>query len=176
MIVPTGSPAWVHANNHETYGGNVNKENYQALDSINGRTDVSAQEFVRGAADLAAMQRTASFCTLVYRCFDTIPGAPRVESYLAMAGSTPTPARVSNGRVTWTWLASYSDPYSQTGLLHIVGCTYAVEGIGGRNAGYVLSDPDINGYNERVEVAAFDDAGVALVDPVVTLTVYTGQV
>jgi hypothetical protein len=176
MIVPTGLPAWVHANSHVEYGGDVNKENYQALAAINGRTDVDAAEFVRGAADLAALQRTGSFATLIYQCNDTVPADPTVLSYLAMAGSAPTPDRISNGRVTWTWLAQYSDEYSQAGLLHIVGCTYAVEGIGGRNAGYVLSDPDVNGYNERVEVAAYDSGGIALVDPIVTLTVYTGQV
>lgn len=176
MIIPTGLPAWVHANNHETYGGNVNKQNYQALAAINGRTDVDAAEYVRLAADMAAVQRTASFATLTYQCNDTVPGDPTVRSYLAMAGGPPVGARVSNGRVTWTWLASYDDPYGRNGLLHIVGCKLSVASIGGGvDTGYLLSDPDANAYNERVEAVAFA-AGGGLVDAIVTLTVYTGQV
>jgi len=167
-IVPTGLPAWLHANDHTTYGGNVNKANFQGLDSVNGRTDVSAQEYCRVAADLAAVQRVAAFCTLVYTCNDTVPAVPTIDNYDAMAGAAPTPTRNGNGDVTFVWLASYSDPYSQSGALNIVGCEVSAAGTVALNPVYQV----VNAYTVRVRV--FNSAGVAVPDPTVTLGVYTG--
>jgi hypothetical protein len=167
-IVPTGLPAWLHANDHATYGGDVNKANYQGLDSVNGRTDVSAQEYVRIAADMAAVQRVAGFCTLGYTCNDTVPAVPTIDSYDAMAGTAPTPARNGDGDVTFTWLTSYSDPYGQSGALNIVGCEVSVAGSVALIPVYQI----VNAYTVRVRV--FDSAGAAVQDPSVALRVYTG--
>jgi hypothetical protein len=175
-ITPAGRPAWERANSHETYGGSTSKENFASLGAVNSKTDVDASEYVRLAADVAALQRTGDFAVLVYRCNDTVPGDPTVLSYLAMAGDPPTGARVSDGRVRWTWDAEYPDEYDVEGLINIVGCTLGIQGIGARAAAYELSDPDLDGRNERAEVLIFDDAGAAVPDAVVTLRVSTGQV
>jgi hypothetical protein len=172
-ITPTGRPAWEHANDHTTYGGDVNKENYQSLGPVNSKTDVDAAEFVRLAADLAALQRTASFATIVYQCNDTAGDDPTILSYHAMAGDPPDGLRVSDGRVTWTWDGSYPDEYSVDGALNIVGVTYGIIGTANATVNVQLQQVGGTGTQRRVEARAFTTA--PLPDAVVTLTIWTGQ-
>jgi hypothetical protein len=172
-IEPTGRPTWEHANNHETYGGSTSKENFASLGAVNSKTDVDASEYVRLAADVAALQRTASFATIVYQCNDTSPADPTILSYLAMAGNPPTGLRVSDGRVTWTWDGSYPDEYGVEGLVNIVGVTYSILGTANATVNVDLQQVGGTGTQRRVEARAFTTA--ALPDAVVTLTIWTGQ-
>lgn len=172
-ITPTGRPAWEHANDHTTYGGSTSKENFASLGAVNSKTDVDAAEFVRLAADVAALQRVAPFATIVYQCNDTSPDDPTILSYLAMAGNAPTGARVSDGRVTWTWDGSYPDEYGVDGELNIVGVTYGIIGTANATVNVQLQQVGGIGTQRRIDARAFTT--VALPDAVVTLTIWTGQ-
>lgn len=175
-ITPTGYPAWVKASAHTTYGGHINKTNYQSQGTINPRTDLSAADYCRMVADLAAVMRTAPFAIMVFTCNDTAPGAPTVDSYTAMSGTEPTMARLGNGSAQFTWDSSYSDEYSVSGDLHIIGVTASVLSTNAEFAVAYLSDPDANGKNERIRIDTYDDAGAVLIDPQVAVVVYTGPV
>ena len=176
-VVPSGAPAWVKSNSHTEYGGHINKRNHQGQDVVNARTDVGADQLARIAADMAAIQRVAPFAIVVYTNNDGAPAAPTVDEYMAMSGTAPTGARVSDGRVTFTWDASYLDEYGVSGDLHIIGAHASVNSAAAQAFCVVdISDPDANGKNERVEVFVFDDTGAAEADDQITLTVYTGTV
>lgn len=176
-VTPTGNPAWVRSNDHTAYGGHVNKANYQSVGTVNPRTDLSAENLARMAADLAAVARTAPWAVLTYTTNDTSPAAPTIDDYETMAGNEPTGARVGDGEVTITWDASYSDPYSQSADIHIIGATATVHGSGDYSTKITLSDPDANGKNERVAVAVTDStSGAAVTDIKVTVVLYTGAV
>lgn len=173
-VQPTGKPAWTRLNDHTAYGGDVNKRNYQSQDAVNPLTDVTAEQFARLAADLAAVARTAPFATITYTADDTGTNDPNVDDYQSMAGSAPTAARVSDGLTRLTWLASYADPYGVTEDIHIVAATATCHGTTACLPVLALSDPDANTRNERVEVTVRDDAGVLVTDATVTLTIWTG--
>ena len=167
----------MRSNDHTAYGGNVNKANYQSVDSVNPRTDLSAENLARMAADLAAVARTSPFAVLTYTTNDSSPAAPTIDDYDAMAGNNPTGARVGDGSVTFTWDASYNDPYSQSGDIHIIGATATVHGSNDSTPTITLSDPDSNSKNERIQIAVVDSsAGTAVQDVTVTVVVYTGPV
>jgi hypothetical protein len=173
-ITPSGSPAWLRANDHETYGGSATKENYASQGAINGQTDVDAKNFVRMCADLEALQRVAEFCTIRITCNDTAPLAPTINAYLSMVDDQPTPARVGDGDARLTFATTYLDAYAVGGLVNIVMATATVEGAAAAVATVELEDPDSDGNNERVRVRAFDDAGAALADATVVVTIWTG--
>jgi hypothetical protein len=174
-VTPTGSPAWERTANHETYGGNINKRNYQSQGPVNPRTDVDAAEFSRMVADVAAMVQTAPFAVLTFTTNDTSPAAPTVDNYNGMHGSAPpTGARVSNGVAQFDWDASYLDAYGVSGDVHITHAVATCHGTGGNMATVVISDPDANSKNERVTVYATDDTGTASTDITVSVVVYTG--
>ena len=126
------------------------------------------------AADLAAIQRTAPWAILVYTNNDTSPAIPTVDEYSAMAGTAPTGARTGNGDVTFTWDASYNDPYSRPADVHLIGAKVTVLGTTSAFGVASFSDPDTNGKDERMQVVIFDDAGVAVSDAVVAVAVYSG--
>lgn len=174
MVTPTGSPAWTKTADHTFYGGHLQKINYQSQGAVNSRTDLTAENLCRIAADLAAVVRTAPFATVLYTCNDTGAAAPTIDVYSAMSGTAPTGARVGDGSVTLTWSASYSDEHSVSGDLHIIGAIATVVDSSSYFASVALSDPDVNGLNERVTVSVFDDAGAAVVDPQVSLVIFTG--
>src|SRR5262245_17366201 len=118
-ITPTGKPGWVRTNSHEHYGGDTNKKNYQSQGAVNSRTDLTAENVCRVAADIAAMARTAEFATIVFTCNDSVPAAPTVNEYLAQTGGAPTGSRIGDGDVTLEWLDQYSNDYGVIGDLHI---------------------------------------------------------
>lgn len=178
-MTPTGAPAWVKANDHATYGGDVNKTNYQSQGAINALTDVTAAQFCRLAADVAACHNTSEFATLRYLCNDGGGGAaPTLQAYDSQPGPSlvPTGTRNGNGDVTYRWAPTYADPYAIAGAIHL---SHAVAQLHGATSGACtveLLDQDADGKNESVRVRSTDLAGVALVSPVLTLTVWTGQV
>lgn len=175
-IVPTGSPAWVRSNGHTAYGGNVNKTNYQSVGTVNPRTDVSAENVCRIAADLAAVARTSPFAVLTFTCDDTTPAAPTITSYYAMAGNAPTATRNGNGDVTLQWAGTYNDDYGVAGKANIVAATATVinSGAAVRVASVQLLDSNADGVFESARIRVFDNAAAAVSNPTVTLTIWTG--
>lgn len=175
-IVPSGNPAWSRSNGHSAYGGNVNKINYQSVGTVNPRTDVSAENICRIAADLAAVARTCPFATMTFTCDDVSPAAPTIGSYYAMAGSSPTATRNGDGDVTFEWAASYLDDYGVSAAANIVSATACVHvlAMNVHIATVELIDSDADGINDSVRVRVVDAAGAAVADPTVTLTVWTG--
>jgi hypothetical protein len=176
-IVPSGNPAWVRSNDHTAYGGHVNKTNYASVDAVNPRTDLSAQNLTRMAADLAAVARTAPFAVITFTTNDTSPAAPTIDDYTAMAGASPVGARNGDGDVNLTWDASYADPYAVSADIHIAGVTASGHGANDYSVAVTISDPDANGKNERIRVQVFDSsAGSSVTDVTVTLAIYTAPV
>lgn len=181
-IVPNGFPAWVRASDHTTYGGNTEKTNWHSQGVTNARTDVGAEAFTRMAADIAAVQRTAPFCSITFLCNDGVPAAPtitvvnqmtgiRVVSYAGDSAPSgfPSGARVSNGVVDFTWAASYTDPYGVAGTVNLVHAE--LSGIGSTA---IIANYQITAANV-VRIYLFDAAGAAIADKRATLTVWTGQ-
>lgn len=65
MATPSGLPSWSRTATAETYGGSIEKQNYQSQGVTNAMTDLGAEEFSRMAADLSSCIRTAPFASLV---------------------------------------------------------------------------------------------------------------
>lgn len=179
--VPTGSPAWARANDHTVYGGHTDKINYQSQGVVNPQTDVGAEGYCRIAADMEAVHRTAPFVVLRLLCNDSSPAAPTIQLVNQMTGirSTsyaggsapsgfPSGARNGNGDVTLTWASSYTDSYSVSASVNI---SHATAQLHGATAGDVTID--IAAANV-LRVRAFNAAGAALSDALVTVTVCTG--
>lgn len=178
-IVPTGHPCWVRANSHTTYGGNVNKIDYQSIGPVNPRTDIGAAQFCRLASDVAAIQLTAPFATITYRCNDAVPGLPTIEDYDAMVGGAPLAVRNADGDVTFSWLDSYADSYSIIGEINIEHAEAT-----GHSSGILIPVPTVElldisatGKNESVRVRVWDvSTGTLAVDPRISLVITTGVV
>jgi hypothetical protein len=175
-IVPTGNPAWVRSNGHTAYGGNVNKVNYQSVGTVNPRTDLSAENLCRIAADLAAVARVSPFAVMTFTCDDTTPAAPTINTYYAMAGSSPTPTRNGNGDVTFQWAGSYADDYGVVANANIIAATATVVTSGANTyvATVELLDANANGVFESVRVRVVDQAVAAVSNAKVCLTIWTG--
>lgn len=175
-ITPTGNPAWVRSNGHTAYGGNINKVNYQSVGTVNPRTDLSAENLCRIAADLAAVARTSPFSVMTFTCDDTTPGAPVVGSYFAMAGSAPTGTRNGNGDVTFAWSDSYLDDYGVSGLANIRAAvaTPHTTGVISWTASVQLIDADADGNFDTVRVRVYDETNTAVPNAKVTLITWTG--
>jgi len=182
MTTPTGSPAWVRSSAFDTYGGDANKSNYQSQGVVNPRTDVGAEGFSRLVADVAALVRTAEFCSMLVQCDDVTPGPPTVLNCRLMTGVAatsyvgnappsgfPSVARNGNGDVSVTFAGSYSDEYGVAGT-------------------FIVKDPVANlvassggvSVPERVSsavirVRSFDLSAVAVSNAKFTLTVGSGS-
>lgn len=176
---PSGAPAWVRTNTHEEYGGHLDKVNYQNQPAVNARTDLGAESLTRMAADLAMLARTAPFSIVTFTCDDSGTGAPvvsavnqmtgiRSTSYVGDAAPTgfPSGARNGNGDVTFTWAASYLDPYSVSGAVSIKHATVEVHGT-------TAAIKTVTITATTVRVRLFNDAGAALSNAKATLKVYT---
>lgn len=175
-VTPTGAPVWVRTNDHTTYGGNINKKNYQAQGAVNALTDIDVTEYVRVAADLEAIGRTSPFAILSYINNDNPRGPPTIVNYDSMAGAAPKGVSNANGDVTWSWAGSYLDPYSVSGTIHITAATANINSSAAEFATVELIDSDANGRNDQVRVRAFDDTGTPIIAAGVILVVYTGAV
>jgi hypothetical protein len=175
-ITPDGVPAWVKSGDHTSYGGHINKINYQSQGAVNPRTDVTAEQLCRMAADLAAVMRTAPFAIMTYTHNDAAPAVPTVNEYVAMSGTAPSGVRNGHGDVTFTWSASYSDEYSVSGNIHFIGAIATVLSATSEFADVLLSDVDTNGLNEVARIRIFDDAGAAVQDAQVSVMLFTGPV
>lgn len=177
-ITPDGSPAWARNVAHTTYGGSVDKTNYQSQGVTNARTDVGAEAFVRLTEDAAAAVRTADFCVVTFTPDDGTPDDPTVHHVEQMNGvrSTdydggnapagfPAVERVSDGVYDVTFTATPSDDYSQSYALTIEHAEAVAHG-----STAAIVTVDITAANV-VRVRVFDAAGSALADTKVTLSV-----
>lgn len=176
-ITPSGSPAWTRTADHTQYGGNVNKTDFMSIGSINAKTDVSAAEYCRAASDLAAAARTAPMWVITYLNNDSSPAAPTVEIALGMTGVSlvsyaggsppagfPSAARNGNGDVTFTFASSYNDEYGVAGGFSVLSALASVQGTAHRS-------PTTTTTATTVRVRVFDDAGAAVQNARVSLTV-----
>jgi len=129
------------------------------------------------AADLEAISRTAPFATITYLNNDTSPAVPTIEVVYMMTGvrttsyagdaapsGFPSAARNGDGDVTFTFDASYSDPYSVAGAF---APKHAVGNVHGTTAG----EPVVVISGATVRVRAFNGAS-ALTDKRVTISVW----
>lgn len=186
-IVPTGAPPWIRTNDHTTYGGDPNKTNWHSQGVTNARTDVGAEALCRLAEDMAAVMRTAPFCTVYIVCDDVTPAAPtltyvnqmtgvRIVSYLGSSAPTgfPSAVRNGNGDVTITWASSYLDDYGVSGNIHIVHADASVYGVTPLIPAATPTDLNADGRNESVRVRLFTLAGAAATNQACSLTVVTG--
>jgi hypothetical protein len=174
-IIPTGRPAWARTNVHSAYGGDVNKVNYQGIGTVNPRTDLSAENLCRLAADLAAVARTAPFAVVTYTARDTSALAPTINAYDAMAGDQPTPSRNGDGDESFAWADSYVDDYGVSANANIVHAEATVHSESLKAwAVCQLLDNDSDGIFETVRVRVYNDAGSAVQDAKVTLVTFTG--
>lgn len=169
-ITPTGSPSWVRNSDYTTYGGNVNKANYQGQGKVNARTDVDAEEFARMTADLAAIMRTASMCVLTFTCRDTAVLDPLVtEASMQPSGAVtvsysgdappagfPTVERIGDGHVRVTFDASYTDPYGVSGAFAPSQAIPGAHGSTGLDVGVVISGATVDVYITSGGAAATD--------------------
>ena len=167
---------WLRTNDFRTYGGDPDKRNFQAQGVVDPTTDVSAEQFSRLVEDVAQLGRVTEFATLTFRCNDTSPAAPTILYYDALAGAQPTGARVSNGKVVFDWAASYTDAYGVSAQFHIAHSDASVQGTTAAFASSLPADINADTLNERVGVAAWDSAGAAVSDAVVTLTIWTSVI
>lgn len=159
-IVPQGRPAWSRTANYQSYGGDLNKVNYQSQGVTNPLTDISAEQHARLCADMAASARTAAFAVLTVQCDDVTPGPPTVTAVDMMTGvqlasyvgnvaptGFPTVARTGNSDVTFTFASSYSDDYSVAEPLTI---THAIVGLHGSTP--LAEAVTVSGNTVRVRV------------------------
>jgi hypothetical protein len=176
---PSGSPVWVRNADASTYGGSPEKRDYQSQGVVNPKTDVSAADFLRLTADVAAMARTTPFATVSVSTTD-ISSTISVSSVHQMTGvntvgytggsppsGMPTAVRNGTGDITLTWDAAYADEFGVSADLVITG---AVPTVVNSTSGYavyeLLSDTS-------VRVRCFNSAGAALADAAVTVAIYT---
>lgn len=176
--IPNGLPAWVRANSHTDYGGDVDKHNYLSQGVVDAQTDVGAEAICRLAADMEAIHRTAPFCKLQYLNNDSSPAAPtinivhmqtgvRLTSYAGNAAPTgfPSAARNGNGDVTFTFAASYLDPYGVSGPFQVSDAH--ADAIGST---VMIATPEIVSAT-TVRVRVTDGTGTALLNKTVQLEI-----
>lgn len=127
-VTPDGTPAWERTASADIYGGHPDKRDFGNLGVINPKTDVSAVQFARLCADMAAVARVAPFSVITLTCDDTSPAAPTVNGLRQMNGVSstgyvgdsppagmPTCTRVSDGKVQIAWPPSVSDEFGISG-------------------------------------------------------------
>ena len=182
MTIPAGSPAWLRTNDFTTYGGDPNKKNFAARGVVNPRTDVGAEGFSRLASDVAAVMRTAEFCSMRVLVRDTAPIGATVESCRLMTGATaasydgatpppgfPTVTRNGNGDVSVTFDEEYVDEYGVTGAFVAqdpIACM--ITATGGNASPQRVSDT-------QIRVRCFTLLAVADINSRFTLTIGSGS-
>ena len=189
-VTPSGSPTWTRTADHTTYGGATDKKNYQSQGAVNARTDVTAEQFVRLAADMSSVVQTADLAVLVVTGNDTATSDPTVNSVQMMTGRNvsgysggsppagfPSVTRIADGHMRITFSTSLTDDYGVSGKVNIVGgLGSALENASGTiGANVTPLDSNADGYYEAADVYwnNLSGAGVAL-DTAVILTVTTG--
>jgi hypothetical protein len=178
-VTPSGLPAWSRTASHTQYGGNVDKRDYMGVGPVDALTDVSAAQFCRATADLAAAVRTLPMCVMTLLCNDTSSAAPTIEFVNMMssvprttsyAGDSapagfPSAARNNNGDITVTFDSSYTDEYDVEEDFAPTQANTTVHATAHRVATVAIS-------GQTVRVRVYDATGAAVSDPRVTLAVW----
>jgi hypothetical protein len=181
MTTPTGLPVWARSASFEDYGGHVSKRNHLSQGVIDPETDVGAEHVQRLSADLAAVARVAPFGFFTVQCNDTAVADPTVEQAFIATGvlqvsyegdappsGFPTVTRTGDGVFSVQFESSYADDYD-------VESDFIVQpGIAGN-----LTTDGGTACIEKISatliaVAAFDAAGAADADALISFTVYSG--
>lgn len=167
-VTPSGAPLWLRTNDFTTYGGDLNKRNFQAQGATDPTTDVTAEQFSRLVEDVAQLARVAEFVTMVVQCNDASPAAPTIVSRNQLAGAAPSGARNGNGDVTFTFASSYLDAYGVSGALNITAAHATIQGATAGDA-----NPEIVSATV-VRVRCVNTSGAAMSGPRFTLSIWTG--
>ena len=100
-ILPSGNPLWLRAPGITQYGGDANKKDYGGIGVINAQTDISAAQYARMTADLAAVARVTPLVRLLVV---TASGAP----FAAVQWCAPA----------WAAATSYADGSAPTSAIY----------------------------------------------------------
>jgi hypothetical protein len=170
-----------------TYGGHPEKRNHLGQGAIDALTDVSAEEFSRLAADLAAIMRTAPFGSYEFLCNDSVPAAPTITAVNSMIGirttsyagdaapaGFPSAVRNGDGDVTFTWDATCTDPYGVVGNFGVTN-PYGSATTGGGSVAKVKLTYTPGGLTLRIQVVASDGV-TAIQNALGSFSVYSGGV
>ena len=65
-IQPAGNPLWLRSPGITQYGGDVNKKDFGGIGAINARTDLTAAQYCRLTADVAALSRVSALMRLMF--------------------------------------------------------------------------------------------------------------
>ncbi len=179
MALPT-NPAWVRSSDFTSYGGDVNKKNYQSVGAIDPLTDVTANDLNRLAEDLSASVNTAPFCVITFTQDDTGTNDPTVNFCYLMTGLStsnydggspptgfPSVVRSADADVLVTFLSSYNDAFGTSGDFIATGAVTTPHG-----TTEAFATPDIASAT-TVRVQTFNGAGGSELDRKITLEVYT---
>lgn len=181
MTTPTGLPYWARNTSAEDYGGIASKVDYQTPGAVNGRTDITAAQFLRLCADLSGVARTAPVAMAQWKCNDSPAAAPTVA--FARAGSAasvvpyagdappsgcPTLTRLGNGGVRLLLPSGSADAFGVVTTLDpdvwIPSLTSAAGSVSVERA------PPSGGSNPLMfDIFAFNTSGVALVGPTLNI-------
>ena len=172
MTTPTGFPLWARLNTLATYGGRINKQNFGNLDAINGQTDVDVTEFLAMTRDMGAAGRTVDWATLRLQVDDTNSTVVLLD-YEDLSGAAAPASLVWNGPLdfTITFTAAPADPFGVTHPVNIIGGMLSIEGPTPGDYEFTRLDPNLDLNFEAIQ---FTLSG-ALTDPIVVVTVMTGQ-
>lgn len=123
-----GSPSWTRSATAATYGGHSELEDFAAQGAVDPKTDISAAEYKRICADVAAIQRTAALARIRLVCRDTPSALPptvkevavqsglRLQQYTGNAPPSgfPTITRYANGAILVVLPATLADDFGIT--------------------------------------------------------------
>lgn len=177
---PAGLPAWSRTADASVYGGHSDKRDYQAQGVVNPQTDVSAAQFIRLAADVAALTRVAPFCVMTVQCNDTVPDAPtvvRAQQMTAVSlagyegdnptGDFPELSRLGDGDIRVDWAETVEDDY---GVSHTVSLVHAMASAQDAS-GYVIVTPIAGGDGHSFRFRVYDSSGNDVPDALITFEV-----
>lgn len=66
MTIPTGTPLWARGRVPSAYGGNPGLRDYGGIGAVDAQTDITAAQYLRLSADVAAIANTSAICTLLF--------------------------------------------------------------------------------------------------------------
>ena len=141
MTVPTGNPSWVKTASAADYGAHPGLHDYGYTGAINANTDITADQYKRLAADVAAATLMSPLATLTLR-WTTAP-AVYVSSaivqwatplFIEYAGSSPpSPSyptvTISGTKITVALPSSANDTYGKAGEIIVRVVAPTVTGI-----------------------------------------------
>ena len=128
MTIPGGNPPWMRTMSAASYGAHASLRDYGGTGAINANTDITAEQYKRLAADVAAAAMVAPLAVLTLR-WTVSPNAVFVASvvpqwapavFVEYAGSSPPssvyPSVTLMGNVfTVTFPSTATDDYGVSG-------------------------------------------------------------